>query len=80
MGKGATGAGCPGRMPHRNPVVTAGKTHYDCGPGRAKTLPSTVPGEVAEWSNVPDSKSGVRVSVPWVRIPPSPPLKSMDRA
>ena len=30
-------------------------------------------GEVAEWSNVPDSKSGVRVTVPWVRIPPSPP-------
>src|ERR1700733_14597296 len=30
-------------------------------------------GEVAEWSNVPDSKSGVRVSVPRVRIPPSPP-------
>ena len=33
----------------------------------------TVSGEVAEWSNVPDSKSGVRVSAPWVRIPPSPP-------
>jgi hypothetical protein len=32
-----------------------------------------LPGEVAEWSNVPDSKSGVRVTVPWVRIPPSPP-------
>ena len=32
-------------------------------------------GEVAEWSNVPDSKSGVRVSAPWVRIPPSPPKK-----
>ena len=37
-------------------------------------------GEVAEWSNVPDSKSGVRVTVPWVRIPPSPPglLNSLD--
>ncbi len=31
------------------------------------------PGEVAEWSNVPDSKSGVRERLPWVRIPPSPP-------
>ena len=31
-------------------------------------------GEVPEWSNGPDSKSGVRVSVPWVRIPPSPPF------
>ncbi len=33
----------------------------------------TKAGEVAEWSNVPDSKSGVRESVPWVQIPPSPP-------
>ena len=33
-------------------------------------------GEVAEWSNVPDSKSGVRVTVPWVRIPPSPPKQN----
>ncbi len=32
------------------------------------------PGEVAEWSNVPDSKSGVGASLPWVRIPPSPPV------
>ena len=31
-------------------------------------------GEVAEWLNVPDSKSGVRANVPGVRIPPSPPL------
>ncbi len=29
---------------------------------------------MAEWSNVPDSKSGVDASLPWVRIPPSPPL------
>ena len=27
-----------------------------------------------EWPIGPDSKSGVRVSVPWVRIPPSPPV------
>ncbi len=33
-----------------------------------------VSGEVAEWSNVPDSKSGVGVSLPRVRIPPSPPI------
>ena len=25
------------------------------------------------WSKAPDSKSGVRVTVPWVRIPPLPP-------
>ena len=30
-------------------------------------------GEVAEWSNVPDSKSGVVATSPRVRIPPSPP-------
>ena len=30
-------------------------------------------GEVAEWSIVPDSKSGVPARVPRVRIPPSPP-------
>ena len=30
-------------------------------------------GEVSEWSNVPDSKSGVRSNAPGVRIPPSPP-------
>ena len=26
------------------------------------------------WSKAPDSKSGVRAIVPWVRIPPLPPL------
>ena len=30
-------------------------------------------GEVAEWLNVPDSKSGVGASLPRVQIPPSPP-------
>ncbi len=30
-------------------------------------------GEVTEWLNVPVLKTGVRASVPWVRIPPSPP-------
>jgi hypothetical protein len=39
----------------------------------SRKRPATSNGEVAEWSNVPDSKSGVRVTVPWVRIPPSPP-------
>src|SRR5690606_4434632 len=48
------------------PVLVAGR------PGPYHLRPT---GEVAEWSNVPDSKSGVRVSVPWVRIPPSPPYR-----
>src|SRR5258706_7231454 len=30
-------------------------------------------GRVAEWLKAPDSKSGVRVTVPGVRIPPLPP-------
>ena len=33
-------------------------------------------GEVAEWLMVPLSKSGVRATVPRVRIPPSPPVKN----
>ncbi len=33
------------------------------------------PGEVAEWSIASDSKSEVPSGVPWVRIPPSPPVK-----
>ena len=35
-------------------------------------------GEVAEWSNVLDSKSSVLSKVPWVRIPPSPPYFHYD--
>src|ERR1700722_10164923 len=31
-------------------------------------------GELSEWPKEPDSKSGVPVRVPWVRIPRSPPL------
>lgn len=41
------------------------------------------PGGVAEWSNAPVLKTGVRESVPWVRIPPPPPLiflKSLSRS
>ncbi len=30
-------------------------------------------GEMTEWPKVPDSKSGVPVRVPWVRLPLSPP-------
>src|SRR5229473_7178002 len=34
------------------------------------------PGEVPEWSIGTVSKTVVRASVPWVRIPPSPPFCS----
>jgi hypothetical protein len=47
------------------------------GPTSTGTIPTRQktqsPGEVAEWSNVPDSKSGVDANLPRVRIPPSPP-------
>ena len=36
-------------------------------------------GEVAERLNVPDSKSGVGASPPWVQIPPSPPNSRMQK-
>ena len=42
-------------------------------PARDRLTPERI-GEVPEWSNGPDSKSGVRSRVPWVRIPPSPPV------
>jgi hypothetical protein len=38
-----------------------------------KSLCSAAVGEVTEWFKVPVLKTGVRESVPWVRIPPSPP-------
>ena len=41
---------------------------------RIWTFPSDL-GEVAEWSKAVDSKSIVRLRVPGVRIPPSPPYK-----
>jgi hypothetical protein len=34
---------------------------------------------VAEWSNVLDSKSSVGATLPWVRIPPSPPHNAAER-
>src|SRR5436305_14222394 len=43
----------------------------------ASAIPS---GEVAEWSKAPHSKCGVRATVPWVRIPPSPPARVSELA
>src|SRR6266478_4168730 len=34
--------------------------------------------EVLTQEDFPDSKSGVRVTIPWVRIPPLPPLRLRD--
>ena len=39
---------------------------FDCKP--------CFPGGVLEWLNRPVLKTGVRASVPWVRIPPPPPI------
>ena len=53
------------------------------GPGLGYPAPAIhirhacISGEVAEWSIAPHSKCGVRVTVPGVRIPPSPPLFSV---
>ena len=41
---------------------------------RSLSSPTRSDGRVAEWSNVPDSKSGDRAIGPWVRIPPLPRL------
>ncbi len=37
-------------------------------------MPPSIQGEVPEWSNGTDSKSVVGVTLPGVRIPPSPPF------
>jgi hypothetical protein len=37
-------------------------------------------GEVAEWFKAPVLKTGVGASLPWVRIPPSPPVASVAQA
>ena len=44
------------------------------GVRRSRQAMTTRRGEVAEWSKAPHSKCGVRATVPWVRIPPSPPF------
>ena len=41
-------------------------------PGKARM------GEVAEWLKAPVLKTGVAATSPWVRIPPSPPVKVAD--
>ena len=37
-------------------------------------------GRVAERFNVPDSKSGVGETLPWVQIPPRPSLRGRGKA
>src|SRR3989304_6075143 len=44
---------------------------------RAVWVSYNASGGVSEWLMVPLSKSGVRASVPWVRIPPPPPSKGI---
>jgi hypothetical protein len=60
-------------------LVSAPTFSYDC-PRRGVPLPVFCSdGEVAEWLNVPHSKCGVRATVSWVRIPPSPPASHLSR-
>ena len=56
---------CPRPAPPRR-----GARGLHSGAGAARDAPA---GEVPEWSNGTVSKTVVRVTVPWVRIPPSPP-------
>jgi hypothetical protein len=44
-----------------------------CRSPKAQSPCISLSGEVPEWSNGTVSKTVVRVTVPWVRIPPSPP-------
>ncbi len=46
----------------------------NAGRGKGYVLASLCYGRVAEWLNVPDSKSGDGVTHPWVQIPPLPPF------
>ena len=55
---------------HDDPDQEAGDIDSD-----RDTVPRTkLSGEVPEWSNGAVSKTVVRASGPWVRIPPSPPF------
>ncbi len=67
------------------PQVNAGNPRFQAEKGKigssyhrvAPTKPAPYkrcPGEVPEWSIGTVSKTVVRASVPWVRIPPSPPI------
>src|ERR1700759_2032360 len=67
------------------PQVNAGNPRFRAEKGKigsanrrvAPTKPAPYkrcPGEVPEWSIGTVSKTVVRASVPWVRIPPSPPV------
>ena len=50
----------------------------DTFPGRTPLLSrfSSSDGRVAEWFKAPVLKTGVPARVPWVRIPPLPPVKA----
>ena len=66
---GWVGRSQPGHVrPARTCFVNASCLHSAGWHSRARRH-----GEVAEWLKAPHSKCGVRVTVPGVRIPPSPP-------
>ncbi len=71
---------CHGEVPEWPPACLRRANFWFCSatPCRAPQSPIEAPnfchGEVPEWPNGPVSKTGVRATVPWVRIPPSPPV------
>ena len=82
--KGALRACVVGRLPLRTRLATCRAS--PTGDLPAERLPGSVPadgrrgskaGEVVEWLKAPHSKCGIRATVSWVRIPPSPPKSSL---
>ena len=59
-----------------------GSTRGVCAWGKLElaVMPSMIEiGRVAERFNVPDSKSGVGATLPWVQIPPRPSLRGRGK-
>lgn len=62
----------PSCHPEKSSLYPAHASPLSPRPARHRGLADC--GEVVEWSIAPHSKCGVPLRVPWVRIPPSPPL------
>src|SRR5580692_10579463 len=56
-------------------VCIGGRSH--CRKTKASVTMTNHRGEVTEWLKVLASKASVRETVPWVRIPPSPPTQKI---
>src|SRR5207253_6520091 len=68
----ASRIGPPGRSPARPTAGLNARAGRLFAGGAGSIMPESTLGEVPERSNGPVSKTGVRATVPRVRIPPSP--------